>query len=259
MTGRLQDKVVIITGAAGGQGFAATRIFASEGARVAMLDLDEGKVAAAAAEIGAPGLLPVACDVADSASVQAAVARVVEEFGRIDILYNNAGTNFRRPGAWDETQDGATIDVTEELFDRSIGVNLKGPLLMSKYVLPYMVERKQGSIINVSSLAGPYIGAKNNVYAAAKAGVVGLTKALAQTYGPDGIRVNAIAPGLIETTMVANMLTDHSIREGYAQGTPLRKLGQPEDIARVALFLASSDSEFITGTVLTADAGYLVR
>jgi len=88
---------------------------------------------------------------------------------------------------------------------------------------------------------------------------VGLTKALAQTYGPDGIRVNAIAPGLIETTMVANMLTDDSIREGYAQGTPLRKLGQPEDIARVALFLASSDSEFITGTVLTADAGYLVR
>ena len=184
-----------------------------------------------------------------SASVQAAVARVVEEFGQIDVLYNNAGTNFRRPGPWDETQDGATIDVTEELFDRSIGVNLKGPFLMSKYVLPYMVERKQGSIINVSSLAGPYIGAKNNVYAAAKAGVVGLTKALAQTYGPDGIRVNAIAPGLIETTMVANMLTDDSIREGYAQGTPLRKLGQPEDIARVALFLASSDSEFITGTV----------
>ena len=259
MTGRLQDKVVIITGAAGGQGFAASRIFASEGARVAMLDLDEGKVAAAAAEIGAPGLLPVECDVANSASVQAAVARIVEEFGQIDVLYNNAGTNFRRPGPWDETQDGATIDVTEELFDRSIGVNLKGPFLMSKYVLPYMVERKQGSIINVSSLAGPYIGAKNNVYAAAKAGVVGLTKALAQTYGPDGIRVNAIAPGLIETSMVANMLTDDSIREGYAQGTPLRKLGQPEDIARVALFLASSDSEFVTGTVVTADAGYLVR
>ena len=195
----------------------------------------------------------------NSASVQAAVARIIEEFGQIDVLYNNAGTNFRRPGPWDETQDGATIDVTEELFDRSIGVNLKGPFLMSKYVLPYMVERKQGSIINVSSLAGPYIGAKNNIYAAAKAGVVGLTKALAQTYGPDGIRVNAIAPGLIETSMVANMLTDDSIREGYAQGTPLRKLGQPEDIARVALFLASSDSEFVTGTVVTADAGYLVR
>ena len=259
MTGRLQDKVVIITGAAGGQGFAASRIFASEGARVAMLDLDEGKVAAAAAEIGLPGLLAVECDVANSASVQAAVTRIIEEFGQIDVLYNNAGTNFRRPGPWDETQDGATIDVTEELFDRSIGVNLKGPFLMSKYVLPYMVERKQGSIINVSSLAGPYIGAKNNIYAAAKAGVVGLTKAMAQTYGPDGIRVNAIAPGLIETSMVANMLTDDSIREGYAQGTPLRKLGQPEDIARVALFLASSDSEFVTGTVVTADAGYLVR
>ena len=141
MSGRLQDKVVIITGAAGGQGFAASRIFASEGARVAMLDLDEGKVAAAAAEIGVPGLLPLECDVANSASVQAAVARVVEEFGQIAGRAPPAGTNFRRPGPWDETQDGATIDVTEELFDRSIGVNLKGPFLMSKYVLPYMVER----------------------------------------------------------------------------------------------------------------------
>ena len=168
-------------------------------------------------------------------------SRRPSRIGQIDVLYNNAGTNFRRPGPWDETQDGPTIDVTEELFDRSIGVNLKGPFLMSKYVLLHMVARKQGSIINVSSLAGPYIGAKNNVYAAAKAGVVGLTKALAQTYGPDGIRVNAIAPGLIETSMVANMLSDDSVREGYAQGTPLRKLGQPEDIARVALFLASSD------------------
>jgi NAD(P)-dependent dehydrogenase (short-subunit alcohol dehydrogenase family) len=259
MTGRLHDKVAIITGAAGGQGLAAARIFAFEGARVAMLDLDAAKVAKAAAEIGLPGLLPLACDVANAASAQAAVARTVQEFGQIDILHNNAGTNFRRPGPWDETQDGPTIDVTEELFDRSIGVNLKGPFLMSKYVLPYMVERKQGSIINVSSLAGPFIGAPNNIYAAAKAGVVGLTKAMAQTYGPSGIRVNAIAPGLIETTMVAHILADETWREGYAQGTPLRKLGQPEDIARVALFLASSDSEFITGTVVTADAGYLVR
>lgn len=259
MTRRLHDKVVIITGAAGGQGLAATRIFAAEGARVAMLDLDANTVAKAAAEVGAPGLLPLACDVADSASAQAAVASVVQEFGRIDVLYNNAGTNFRRPGPWDESQDGPTADVTEELFDRSIGVNLKGPFLMSKHVLPHMVERRQGSIINVSSLAGPYIGAPNNVYAAAKAGVVGLTKALAQTYGPHGIRVNAIAPGLIETSMVAHILADEAWREGYAQGTPLRKLGQPEDIARVALFLASEDSAFITGTVVTADAGYLVR
>ena len=259
MSGRLEGKVAIITGAANGQGLAAARIFAHEGARVAMLDLDGDRVAKAAAELGSDVFLPVACDVASAASVEAAVARVVEEFGQVDVLHNNAGANFRRPGPRDDSQDGPTHEVTEELFDRSIGVNLKGPFLTSKYVLPHMVERKQGSIINVSSLAGPYIGAGNNVYAAAKAGVVGLTKALAQTYGPHGIRANCIAPGLVETALVANILADDTIREGYAQGTPLRKLGQPEDIARVALFLASDDSAFLTGALIPADAGYLVR
>jgi len=259
MTGRLEGKVAIITGAANGQGLAAARIFDQEGARVAMLDLDATQVAKAAAEIGSSTLLPLECNVADSASVRHAVERTVAEFGQVDVLHNNAGTNFRRPGPRDDSQDGPTADVTEELFDRSIGVNLKGPFLMSKYVLPHMVERGRGSIINVSSLAGPFIGAPNNVYAAAKAGVVGLTKALAQTYGPSGVRANCIAPGLIETTMVAHILADDAWREGYAQGTPLRKLGQPEDIARVALFLASDDSAFLTGTLIPADAGYLVR
>jgi NAD(P)-dependent dehydrogenase (short-subunit alcohol dehydrogenase family) len=259
MAGRLEGKVAVITGAANGQGLAATRIFSGEGARIAMLDLDGAQVAKAAAELGIDGLLPLECDVASSASVQTAVSRVVEEFGQIDVLHNNAGANFRRPGPRDDSQDGPTHEVTEALFDRSVGVNLKGPFLTSKYVLPHMVARGQGSIINVASLAGPYIGAGNNVYAAAKAGVVGLTKALAQTYGPHGIRANCIAPGLVETGMVANILADDTLREGYAQGTPLRKLGRPEDIARVALFLASDDSAFLTGTLIPADAGYLVR
>jgi NAD(P)-dependent dehydrogenase (short-subunit alcohol dehydrogenase family) len=259
VTGRLEGKVAIITGAANGQGLAAARIFKNEGAKVAMLDIDGERVSKAAAEIGSSALLPLACDVADAASVQAAVARTMDEFGQIDVLHNNAGANFRRPGPRDDSQDGPTVDVTEELFDRSIAVNLKSVFLMCKYVLPHMIERGQGSVINVSSLAGPFIGAPNNVYAAAKAGVVGLTKALAQTYGVNGIRVNAIAPGLIETTMVAHILANDTWREGYAQGTPLRKLGQPEDIARVALFLASDDSAFLTGTVVIADAGYLVR
>ncbi|MFT9474818.1 SDR family NAD(P)-dependent oxidoreductase [Streptomyces sp. Mo3] len=259
MSGRLDGKVAIITGAARGQGLAATRIFQAEGAKVAMLDLDGEKAAAAAGELGVPGLLPLACDVADAASVRAAVARVMEEFGRIDVLYNNAGANFRRPGPRDDSQDGPTIDLTEEVFDKSIGVNLKSVFLMGKYVLPHMIEGGGGSVINIASLAGHWIGAPNHAYTAAKAGVIGMTRAVAQTYGVNGIRANVITPGLIQTELVANILADEAWRDSYAQGTPLRKLGEPEDIARVALFLASEDSAFMTGSVLTADAGYMVR
>jgi NAD(P)-dependent dehydrogenase (short-subunit alcohol dehydrogenase family) len=259
VTGRLDGKVVIITGAGGGQGQAAAGIFSSEGARVAMLDIDEARVIAAAKDLGSADLLPLACDVANSGSVQRAVQRTVDQYGQIDVLYNNAGTNFRRPGPRDDSQDGPTADVTDELFDKSIAVNLKSVFLMSKYVLPHMIERGQGSIINVASLAGPHIGAPNNIYAAAKAGVTGLTRAMAQTYGPNGIRVNVISPGLVDTTMVAHILADDRWRSSYAEGTPLRKIGRPEDIARVALFLASDDSAFMTGTELVADAGYLVR
>ncbi|WP_442737960.1 SDR family NAD(P)-dependent oxidoreductase [Streptomyces pseudogriseolus] len=259
MSGRLNSKVAIITGAARGQGLAAARIFQAEGAKVAMLDLDGEKATAAAGELGVPGLLPLACDVADAASVRAAVARVMEEFGRIDVLYNNAGANFRKPGPRDDSQDGPTIDLTEETFDKSIGVNLKSVFLMGKYVLPHMIDGGGGSVINVASLAGHWIGAPNHAYTAAKAGVVGLTRAVAQTYGVNKIRANVIAPGLIQTELVANILADDAWRESYTQGTPLRKLGEPEDIARVALFLASDDSAFMTGSVLTADAGYMVR
>jgi NAD(P)-dependent dehydrogenase (short-subunit alcohol dehydrogenase family) len=259
VTGRLQGKVAVITGAAKGQGLAAARIFENEGAKVAMLDIDRAQVTKAAAEIGSTALFPIGCDVADSASVQEAVKRTAEEFGQIDVLYNNAGTNFRRPGPRDDSQDGPTADVTEELFDKSIAVNLKSVFLMCKYVLPLMIERGRGSIINVSSLAGPFIGAPNHVYAAAKGGVVGLTKALAQSYGANGIRANVIVPGLIATTMMARVLTDDKLRENYEKGSPLGRLGEPEDIARVALFLASDDSAFMTGSTVVADAGYLIR
>jgi NAD(P)-dependent dehydrogenase (short-subunit alcohol dehydrogenase family) len=259
VTGRLDGKVAVITGAAKGQGFAATRLFTEEGAKVAMLDIDDALVAKAAAEIGSGTLLPVGCDVADSASVQSAVAHIAKEFGQVDILYNNAGTNFRRHGPRDDSQDGPTADVTEALWDLSMGVNLKSVFLMTKYVLPLMLERGSGSIINVTSLAGPFIGAPNHVYAAAKAGVAGLTKALAQTYGEKGIRANAIAPGLIATTMMDRVLNDADLRDMFEKGSPLKRLGQPEDIARVALFLASDESGFMTGSIVVADGGFLIR
>jgi NAD(P)-dependent dehydrogenase (short-subunit alcohol dehydrogenase family) len=258
MSGRLEGKVVIITGAAKGQGLSAARIFAKEGARVAMLDLDEAALEAAAAQIGSSRVRVFTCDVANSDSVQGAVKAVADGFGQIDVLYNNAGANFRRFGPRDDSQDGGTHEVTEQLWDLSIGVNLKSVFLMGKHVLPYMLERRQGSIINVSSVAGPFTGAPNHVYAAAKAGVVGLTKALAQTYGPDGVRANVIAPGVIATTMMDRVLDDPAAKESVENRNPLRRLGEPEDIARVALFLASDDSAYVTGSTIVADGGYLV-
>jgi NAD(P)-dependent dehydrogenase (short-subunit alcohol dehydrogenase family) len=258
MSGRLEGKVAIITGAAKGQGFAASRIFESEGARVAMLDVDEALLDESAREIGSD-VRPYVCNVADSASVQSAVARVIDDLGHIDVLYNNAGTNFRRFGPRDDSQDGGTHEVTEEFWDKSIGVNLKSAFLMCQHVLPSMMERSGASIINVSSLAGPFTGAPNHVYTVAKAGIVGLTKALAQTYGPNGIRANAIAPGLIATTMMDRVLKDPDLKASFEQASPLGRLGEPDDIARVALFLASDESAFMTGSVVVADGGLLVR
>ncbi len=259
MTGRLEGKVAVITGAANGQGLAAARIFSNEGARVAMLDIDGPAVDKSAADLGSSSVLPVQCDVADSARVREAVNRVVQEFGRIDVLHNNAGATFRRGGPWDPSQDGLTLDITEEFFDKSIAVNLKSVFLMSKYVLPHMIEQGGGSVINISSLAGALAASGSHAYCAAKAGVVGLTRALALGYGPNGVRVNAICPGLVETPLVAHILSNPEVLASFAEGSPLRRIGQPEDIARVALFLASDDSAYMTGSVLTADAGYMVR
>jgi NAD(P)-dependent dehydrogenase (short-subunit alcohol dehydrogenase family) len=259
MVGRLEGKTAIITGAAQGQGAAAARIFADEGARVAILDMNGDGAAKVAAEIGSADVIPVACDVSDAASVQSAVAEVIREFGRIDILHNNAGAAFRRGGEWDDSQDGPTLDITEALFDKSIAVNLKSVFLMAKNVLPHMIEQGSGSIINVSSVSGPNHGSSSHAYAAAKAGVVGLTRSLAVTYSPKGVRVNAICPGVIETPLVAHIVANPSHIARYAEGSPLGRLGQPEDIARVALFLASEDSGFMTGSVLTADGGVTIN
>ncbi|MDQ0029050.1 SDR family NAD(P)-dependent oxidoreductase [Arthrobacter bambusae] len=258
MSGSLDGKVAIITGAAKGQGLSAARIFAEEGARVAMLDVDDAALAAATAQIGSPRVRVFACNVAYADSVQTVVKAVADQFGQIDVLYKNAGTNFRCFGPRDDSQDGGTHEVTEQLWDLSTRVNRKSVFLIGKHVLPYILERRQGSIINVSSVAGPFTGAPNHVYATAKAGIVGLTKALAQTYGPDGVRANVIAPGVVATTMMDRVLNDPAAKESVENRNPLRRLGEPEDIARVALFLAADDSAYVTGSTIVADGGYLV-
>jgi len=259
MTGRLEGKIAIITGAANGQGLAAARIFVGEGAKIAMLDIDTDAAAKGAAELGDSSAIAVRCDVADSASVRSAIEQVKSHYGRIDVLHNNAGAAFRKGGEWDESQDGFTLDITEELFDKSIAVNLKSVFLTSKYTIPHMIEQGGGSIINVSSLAGPVTGSSSHAYCAAKAGVVGLTRALALAYGPKGVRVNSIAPGLVETPLVDHILSNKEWVDSFAQGAALRRIAQPDDMAKVALFLASDDSSYMTGSMVTVDGGVSIR
>lgn len=257
MTNRLKDKVCIITGAAGGQGAQAVRLFLEEGAYVAGFDVNTKGLEA----LGHPvdRFLPVTCDLTSGQAVSDAVDAVVEKFGRIDVLYNNAGAITRRPGAWDESQDGLVGDITEEVFDRNIALNLKSQFFTAKYALPHLIASGKGSIVNVSSLGGPIIGTGNHAYCMAKAGVVGLTQSLAVSYGQQGVRANAIVPGVIETPLVDHLLTDDAYTSSYFATHPMGRFGQPEEMAQVGLFLASDDASYVNGAIIKADGGWTVR
>jgi NAD(P)-dependent dehydrogenase (short-subunit alcohol dehydrogenase family) len=257
MSGRLEGKVAIITGAASGQGAAAAALFASEGARVAAFDINEAGLKAL--DIDRAQLHTVVCDVTNSESVQHGIAAVMDRFGSVNVVYNNAGVIKRRPGAWDHTQDGPAADLSEAVFDELVGLNLKSQFLVCKYALPHMIAAGGGSIINVSSLGGPLIGTQNTAYNVAKAGVIGLTKALAVSYGTQGIRANAICPGIIDTPLVGYILADPDYTAKYTSAHPMGRFGKPAEIASVGLFLASDDASYVNGEVITADGGYMVR
>ena len=257
MGGRLEGKVAIITGAASGQGAAAVSLFVSEGAKVAAFDINESGLAAL--DVADSELLRVRCDVTDSASVRQGVSGVVNRFGALHILYNNAGAIIRRPGAWDDSQDGPIADLSEETFDRVMAINLRSQFLTCKYSIPHILASGGGSIINVSSLGGPHIGTLNNAYNVAKAGVVGLTTALAYTYGAKGIRTNALCPGVVETPLVAHILNDPDYTAKYKDSHPMGRFAQPIEMAKVGLFLASDDASYVNGEVITADGGYMIR
>lgn len=257
MNGRLQGRVAIITGAASGQGAVAARIFAEEGARVAAFDLNADGLAALSIEDAE--LLRVKCDLTKSDQVRRGVGAVLDRFCRIDVFYNNAGAVTRRPGEWDPSQDGLVMDITEEVFDQNIAINLKSQFLLCKYALPHMITGGGGAIVNVSSLGGPVIGTSSHAYCIAKAGVVGLTKSIAYSYGRQGIRANAICPGVVETPLVDHLLTNKRYVDEFASGHPMGRFGLPEEIARVGLFLASDESSYVNGAVVTADGGWTVR
>jgi NAD(P)-dependent dehydrogenase (short-subunit alcohol dehydrogenase family) len=247
----LAGKVAVISGAASprGIGLATARLFAAHGAKVAILDLDEAAARDAAAGLGAEHR-GFACDVVDPAACKEAARRALEAFGQVDVLVNNAGI----------TQPVKVMDITPGDLERILGVNLNGVLYLSQAFIPHMRERGRGSIACMSSVSaqrgGGIFGGPH--YSAAKAGVLGLAKAMARELGPDGVRVNCVTPGLIQTDITGGKLTDEMRRE-ILKGIPLNRLGDAEDVAKVYLFLASDLSSYVTGAVIDVNGGMLIH
>ncbi len=247
----LSGKTAVISGAAGprGIGLATARLFAEHGARVAILDLDRAATEAAAARLGS-NHLGVVCDVTDADACRRAASETLARFGQIDVLINNAGV----------TQPVKLMEIDAPSWRRILDVNLTGVLNLSQAVVPHMRERKMGSIACMSSVSaqrgGGIFGGPH--YSAAKAGVLGLAKAMARELGPDNIRVNAVTPGLVQTDITAGKLGDAAKAE-ILKGIPLGRLGTPEDVARIFLFLASDLSGYTTGAVIDVNGGMLIH
>jgi NAD(P)-dependent dehydrogenase (short-subunit alcohol dehydrogenase family) len=247
----LANKVCVITGAASrrGIGRATAKLFALHGGRSIILDLDAEQASAAASELG-EAHRGIACDVTDKNSCVAAIERVVGEFGQVDVLINNAGI----------TQPLKFMDIAPENYDAVLDVSLRGTLYMSQAAIPQMRKQRSGSIVCMSSVSaqrgGGIFGGPH--YSAAKGGVLGLGKAMARELGPDGIRVNSVAPGLIQTDITGGKLTD-DLKVEILKGIPLNRLGDADDVARACLFLASDLSSYITGATIDVNGGMLIH
>jgi meso-butanediol dehydrogenase / (S,S)-butanediol dehydrogenase / diacetyl reductase len=244
---RLENRVALITGGGSGIGRAIAELFAREGAKVVAADRYLDRAEETAAMITAAGGKATAADVdvSNGAAVEAMLKQSIDAYGRIDILVNNAGISVG--------SDILTID--EATWDLNLNVVLKGVFLCSKAVLPGMIERGSGVIINMSSVNGLY-GIGEEPYSAAKAGMINLTQNMAVKYGPQGVRVNCICPGSIQTPIWGERVAeDPQIFDKLAKWYPLRRVGQPEDVASAALFLASDESSWITGAILPVDGG----
>ncbi|MEW9583894.1 SDR family NAD(P)-dependent oxidoreductase [Paraburkholderia sp. DGU8] len=247
----LENKVIVITGAASprGIGKATAQALAAHGARIAILDLRRDEAEAAAADLG-PEHLGLACDVTDKAACVAAARATLERYGKIDGLINNAGI----------TQPVRTLEIGGKDFDAIVDVNLRGTLYMSQAVIPSMKEHDGGSIVCMSSVSaqrgGGIFGGPH--YSAAKAGVLGLAKAMAREFGPNHIRINSITPGLIQTDITGGKLTPE-MRADIIKGIPLGRLGDAADVANACLFLVSDLSSYLTGITLDVNGGMLIH
>lgn len=246
-------KTAFVTGAASGMGLAAATAYAKAGANVVISDRNADALEQAAEALRAHGgnVLAVTCDVADAQQVKDAIATTVETFGSLDMAYNNAGIQ----------SDAANLaDIEVDAYDHMISINLRGVFICMKYELEQMEKQGSGSIVNCSSLGG-FVGVPGrSTYHAAKHGVHGLTKTAGLEYAPQGIRVNAVAPGIIDTPMVAEMKTrETAVMDEMMRDVPIKRLGTAEEVAAAVMWLSSPASSFVVGHVIAVDGGYVAR
>ena len=249
---KLKDRVAIVTGAASGIGAASAMLFAAEGARVALVDRDQEGLGQVAAALEAKGgqVLTLPADVTSDAEARAGVERVLSAWGRIDVLMTAAGISM-----------GGTVDTIEEAaWDRTFAVNVKGTYLWIHHAIKPMIAARSGAIVTVGSQLAQSSPGRNAAYVASKGAIASFTKTMAVDHAAQGIRVNALMPGVIDTPMPARSLKRYAdpeaMRTFWKHRHPMGRIGQPEEVARAALFLASDDASFITGTLLFVDGGW---
>jgi len=248
---KVKNKIAIVTGSGRGIGKSTVLELAKEGAKVVVSDIDIKECQNVCDEIKKIGsdAIAVKCDISKKSDVDAMIKKTMQKFQKIDILINNAGVVLMKP----------FVEMTEKDWDFVLDINLKGVFLCTNAVVKQMIKQKSGKIISVASIAGEVGFMNTSAYCASKAGIINLTRELALELSPHNINVNAIAPGVIATKMTEDMLKDKKTKEVLLASTPLGRVGQPEEIGKAAVFLASDDSNFITGHTLVVDGGWLTH
>jgi len=242
---RLQNKAAIITGGGTGIGLACAQLFAKEGARVVIFGRRQDRLDQAKKEIGS-AVLAVQGDITQKQDTEHLVETTVKQLGKVDILINNAGTFA--PSSLHETED--------DVWDQTFNINMRGVFQLTRKVLPQMIAQGSGSIIHISSILGMIAVPGTSAYNASKGALNQFSRSIAVEYGPQGIRSNAVCPGMIETEMTEELRSDQALMQEFLKGYPLGRFGKPEEVAQACLFLASDESSFITGTTLPIDGGY---
>lgn len=248
---RLQGKVAIVTGGGTGIGRGISTLFAKEGAKVVISGRRMEPLVEVASKIReADGqAIPVTADVSNETEVKNLIEKTIQEFGKVDILVNNAGVFL--------THDA--VSATQEEWDKVMGIDLKGVWLCSKEVIPHMIQNGKGKIVNMASIAGLVGFGGSAFYCAAKGAVVNLTREMALDFAGKNININAIAPGVIETDMTKPFLEDENSKNNFLKATPIGRVGKPEDIGWAAVYLASEESDFVTGHTLVVDGGWIAQ